>query len=266
MEDYVSKFTLSGRTAFVTGGTGLIGKEVAIALSQAGANVLILDIDSQRGVALEKECERKKLRAKFIFFDVTNTKQCEKTIERMFLQEGAADIWINAAYPRTKDWDHYTVEKFSPRSWQENVRIQMDSCCLLTMEVARQMKHNSIKGSIINYGSIYGVVGSDFEMYQDTGMSTLPPPYAAIKGGIVNFSRYAASYYGRYGIRINCLCPGGIFNNQNPRFVKYYETRVPLKRMAKPEEIAAVTLFLASEASSYITGSTIMVDGGWTCI
>ena len=120
-------------------------------------------------------------------------------------------------------------------------------------------------GSIINLGSIYGVLGSDFTIYDGTKM-TMPMAYSAIKGGIVNLTRYLASYFGKHNVRVNNICPGGIFDSQEPIFVRNYEHRVPLKRMGRPEEIASAVLFLASDAASYITGATIMVDGGWTAI
>ena len=126
-------------------------------------------------------------------------------------------------------------------------------------------KEKEIKGSIINLGSIYGIQGNDFTIYEKTDI-TSPAAYSAIKGGIINFTRYLASYFGRDGIRVNSVCPGGIFDSQNKIFVKNYEHKVPLKRMGKPEDVASTVLFLASDASSYITGATIMVDGGWTIV
>ncbi|MCK5180326.1 MAG: SDR family oxidoreductase, partial [Candidatus Omnitrophica bacterium] len=120
-------------------------------------------------------------------------------------------------------------------------------------------------GSIINMGSIYGVVGNDFTVYEDTEMMG-SMPYSAIKGGIVNLTRFMASYFGKNNIRINNICPGGIFNQENSKFVEKYSHKTPLKRMGKPDEVASAVLFLASEAASYITGATIMVDGGWSAI
>ena len=120
-------------------------------------------------------------------------------------------------------------------------------------------------GSLLNFASIYGVVGNDFTIYE--GLEMYPPAaYSAIKGGIVSLTKYLASYFGKFNIRVNCLSPGGIFDHQHHEFVKRYEERVPLKRMGKPEDIAPVACFLVSDGAGYITGQNILVDGGWTCI
>ena len=120
-------------------------------------------------------------------------------------------------------------------------------------------------GSILNIASIYGVVGNDFTLYEDYG-GTSPAAYSAIKGGIINFTRYLASYYGKDGIRINCVSPGGIKDNQHPSFIERYESKVPMRRMGQPDDIAPAVSFLLSDEAKYITGHNLMVDGGWTCI
>ena len=120
-------------------------------------------------------------------------------------------------------------------------------------------------GSLINMSSIYGLIGPDFTIYDGTEM-TMPAAYSAIKGGIVNFTRYLASYYGPYGIRLNCVSPGGIFDNQKEIFVKQYEQKVPMRRMGIPEDIPPSVAFLLSDDAGYITGQNLMVDGGWTAI
>ena len=134
------------------------------------------------------------------------------------------------------------------------------------------MEKNSIKGSIIMFGSIYGVVGQNLNIYKDTKM-TENIAYSIAKGGIVNFTRQMASYYGKKEIRINTLCPGGIKGhvagakkNQDKKFITNYSNQVPMGRLANKEEVASATIFLASKASSYVTGITLMVDGGWTAI
>ena len=119
----------------------------------------------------------------------------------------------------------------------------------------------------MNIASIYGVVGNDFTLYEEYG-GTSPAAYSAIKGGIINFSRYLASYYGKYNIRVNCVSPGGILDekNQDLSFIKKYSNKSPLKRLGNPEEIAPAITFLLSDEASFVTGHNLMVDGGWTSI
>ena len=264
MIDYLAKFKLTGKVAVVCGGLGLIGKEVSVALAQAGARVLVLDINCDAGVDFAKECSDNKLDVKFLRFDSTDLNNHRAFIDGLIEKEGAIQVWINVAYPRTSDWGD-RLENIKIESWQKNVDVHLNSYCILTRDIAEVMKSQGIKGTIINYGSTYGVVSPDFEVYAGTDM-TSAAAYAAIKGGIINFSRYCASHYGGHGVRVNCICPGGVFDNQNPVFVANYERRTPLKRMGRTDEIAAATLFLASDAASYVTGATFMVDGGWTCI
>lgn len=120
-------------------------------------------------------------------------------------------------------------------------------------------------GSIINIASIYGVIGPDFTVYDGTNM-TMPAAYAAIKGGLINLTRYMASYFGPHNVRVNTVSPGGIFDKQNSTFVSNYEKKVPLRRMGAPEDIAPSVSFLLSDESKYITGQNLIIDGGWTAI
>ena len=120
-------------------------------------------------------------------------------------------------------------------------------------------------GSIVNIASIYGVVGPDFSVYNGTEM-TMPAAYSAIKGAQINFTRYLASYYGKYNINVNCVSPGGIFNSQNATFVENYNKKVPMQRMGTPQDISPTVAFLLTENAKYITGQNIIIDGGWTAI
>jgi NAD(P)-dependent dehydrogenase (short-subunit alcohol dehydrogenase family) len=120
-------------------------------------------------------------------------------------------------------------------------------------------------GSLINMASIYGIQGPDFTVYEGTNM-TNPVGYAAIKGGIINLTKYLASYYGQFKIRVNSVSPGGVFDNQPPAFVTNYEKKVPLKKMALPDDIAPSIVFLLSNEASYITGHNLIVDGGWSAV
>jgi NAD(P)-dependent dehydrogenase (short-subunit alcohol dehydrogenase family) len=140
--------------------------------------------------------------------------------------------------------------------------MQLNGYFLSCKQVANQMKKQR-KGVIINLGSIYGTVGPDFSIYKGTNL-TMPAAYSAIKGGINAFTRYFATYFGKYGIRANVVCPGGIFDNQPKEFVKNYEQKTPLNRMGVPDDVVGAVIFLASDAASYITGQVLMIDGGWT--
>lgn len=263
MSSYLKKFSLEGKVAFVTGGAGLLGTEVTCALADAGAKVVILDINKDQVEKVMGNLKDEGKEADFKFFDTTDLNKLNEAIENLKSQYGRIDIWVNAAYPRTSDWSK-KVEDITLESWQKNVDMHLNSYSWISRKVCLVMKEQG-GGNIINFGSIYGVVGNNFSVYEGTNMSS-PMAYSAIKGGVINLGRYLASYFGEFNVRVNTICPGGIFDNQNRIFVKNYEKNTPLKRMGKPEDIAAAVLFLASDAAAYITGITLMVDGGWTAI
>lgn len=263
MNSYLKKFSLENKVAFITGGAGLIGTEVTRALADAGARVVILDIDETKVQKLIEQLKNDGLDVEFEKFDVTDLQSIEERIDKLYSKYGKIDVWVNTAYPKTGDWGN-KLEDLSLESWRKNVDMQLNSYSWISRKVCLVMKEQKT-GSLINFGSIYGVVGNNFSVYDGTDL-TSPMAYSAIKGGIVNLSRYLASYFGEFNVRVNTICPGGIFNNQNETFVKNYERNTPLKRMGKPEEIASAVLFLASDASAYVTGIALMVDGGWTAI
>lgn len=261
--NYTEKFSLKGKTAFVTGGLGLLGSEVVKAFTDAEAQVVILDIDEKKGLEFASGLKNDGKDVSFEVFDITDLENIDKKINTLNKEYSKLDVWVNAAYPRTKDWGN-KVEDLSLQSWEKNVDMHLNSYCWISRKVCMVMREQK-GGSLINFGSIYGVVGNNFNIYEGTEMSP-PAEYPAIKGGIINFGRYLASYFGEFNVRVNTICPGGIFDNQNELFVKNYSKQTPLKRMGKPEEIASAILFLASDAASYITGIVLMVDGGWTAI
>ena len=265
MIDYTNKFKVANKVAWIVGGLGLIGREVVRALSSAGAQTIILDITEEKGIDFENYIKEQGYKASYEKFDCSDLENMDTNFSALFDKYGSCDILVNCSYPRTEDWAQNSFSNISLKSYRNNVDIHMNSYAWLAKLAADGMKSKGKGGSIIQLGSIYGVVGQDLTIYEGTDMGE-NMTYAAIKGGIANLSRLMASYYGKFNIRVNTLCPGGIFDNQNPIFVKNYSNKTPLKRMGKPEEIASVVLFLASEAASYITGGTIMVDGGWTAV
>ena len=258
---FPEKFSLKDKIAVVTGGAGLIGKSVAIGLAQAGAKVYVADINEKAGIEIEKQNKNSDLKLKWIELDITDVSSISSCINKVVKDDKRIDIWINCAYPRTSDWSD-KFEDIKYESWKKNVDMHMNGYFLCCQKIAKQMKKQK-KGSIINFSSIYGVVGPDFSIYEETN-TTMPAAYSAIKGGIITFTKYLSTYYAKHGIRVNAICPGGIYDNQPQAFVKKYEEKTPLGRMGKPEEIASSAIFLASDASSYITGHVLMIDGGWT--
>ncbi len=243
---------LHNKVIVVTGGSGLIGSAILAHARAEGAIAINAEINVLTD--LEKQ---------IVNCDITNEQSVKQAIDQVLSKFAAIDGWVNCAYPRTSDWGN-AFENITEQSWKKNVDMQLNSvftCCQLISAVMKKQK----KGSIVNLASIYGVVGPDFGVYAGTGM-TMPAAYAAIKGGIVNFTRYMASYFGPDGIRVNCVSPGGIFDQQAERFVKQYEQKVPLRRMGTSVDIAPAVSFLLSDEASYITGHNLMIDGGWTSI
>ena len=264
MIKYLDKFSLKNKFVFIAGGAGLIGAEACRACASVGAKILILDSDVSKARVLVKEILDAGGKAYFEKFNMADLKELDSRMEELTVKYGVPNVWVNATYPRSKDWVR-PLEKITVNYVRENVDIHFNSYLLSSRKIAMLMKKHRVAGSIINFGSIYGVQASDFTVYEGTDL-TMPMAYAAIKAGIVNSSRYLASYFGKDGIRFNTICPGGVKDNQPSAFVKKYEHKVPLKRMAVKEEIPMSVVFLASKASSYITGETLMVDGGWTVV
>lgn len=243
---------LKNKIIVITGGNGLLGKEIINKIIQEGGFSINIDINHETSLDLSK-----------IKCDITNVLEVKNCIETIISKYSRIDGLVNNAYPRTNDWgEKFEDIKFS--SWQKNIDIQLNSYFFITQMVTSYMV-KSKKGSIVNIASIYGVVGPDFNIYDNTEM-TMPAAYSAIKGGIINFTRYLASYFGPLSIRTNAVSPGGIFDNQNPKFVEQYSNKVPMRRMGNPDDISPVVVFLLSEDAKYITGQNILVDGGWTAI
>ena len=259
---FLNKIKLTNKKVFILGGFGLIGSKVVTNILSIGAKVIILDIRKKK---FNKNVE-------FINFDCSKLNTLEKNFNRIVKRFGCPDIFINCSYPRTKDWIQSSFDKITLNRMKKNVEIHMNSYAWLSKMVADKMVKNNKKGSIINLNSIYGLQGQDLNIYEKTSMKE-NMTYSMIKGGIVNLTRQMASYYGKFGVRINGICSGGLrghvagkLNFQDKQFVKNYQKKVPLKRLGEPEEVAHVITFIASDASSYITGANILVDGGWTII
>ena len=248
---------LKEKVIIVAGASGLIGHEIVRQLEERDAKIIYADMNVGEEILLGEGSSMLKL-------DLGDNSSIDRLVELTLKTYGRIDGLINAAYPRTKDWGRYNFEDTPFRHWKENVELQLDSVFYLDQQVLKIMKSQGF-GSVVNFGSIYGIVGNDFTVYEDYG-GTSPAEYCAIKGGIINFTRYLASYFGKYNVRVNCVCPGGIWDHQREEFVKAYDHRCPMKRMGNPDDIAPLCLFLVSDGAKYITGQIIAADGGWTAI
>tara|TARA_Y100000817_G_scaffold314810_1_gene315272 strand:+ start:299 stop:1105 length:807 start_codon:yes stop_codon:yes gene_type:complete len=267
IKNYLKKFSLKRKKAFVIGGSGLIGSEIVEALLSASATVI--NLDKKEPNKLYKNIKK---RYHYNYFEITNLDLVDKEISRIFKKFGCPDIFINCSYPATKDWKKSSFKKNTISTLRQNIDLHLNSYTWLSYKICEKMKKMRKKGSVIMLSSIYGVVAQNLQIYENTGMNE-NMNYSVIKGGINIFSKQLASYYGNYGIRVNSVCPGGIIGHvkgskerQNSKFIKNYSKNCPLGRLGKPEEVASSVLFLASDASSYITGTSFLVDGGWTVV
>ena len=243
---------LENKIILVTGGSGLLGKSFIEDINKKGGIAINLDINNINDIDNNT-----------LNLDVTCDKSIKESLELIMNKYSRIDGLVNNAYPRTLDWGN-KFEDITTKSFSDNIDMQLSRIFAISKPVLDIMKKQK-SGSLVHIASIYGIVGNDFSVYESTEL-TSPAAYSAIKGGLINFSRYLASYFGKYNVRSNCVSPGGVFNNQNKTFVGQYSQKVPLKRMANPNDIAPTVSFLLSSESNYITGQNIAVDGGWTAI
>ena len=243
---------LENKIILVTGGSGLLGKSFIQDINKKGGIAINLDINNINDIDNNT-----------LNLDVTCDKSIKESLELIINKYSRIDGLVNNAYPRTLDWGN-KFEDITTKSFSDNIDMQLSRIFAISKPVLDIMKKQK-SGSLVHIASIYGIVGNDFSVYENTEL-TSPAAYSAIKGGLINFSRYLASYFGKYNLRSNCVSPGGVFNNQNKTFVGQYSQKVPLKRMANPNDIAPTVSFLLSSESNYITGQNIAVDGGWTAI
>lgn len=255
--NYRKTFDLSGKVAVVTGGAGLIGSELVLAFSQMGAAVIIADTQEPKSAAQGVKIIFRKL-------DITSEKSVAGSIKFVDKEFGKLDIWVNSAYPKTKDWGR-KFREIKSSSWRKNIDMHLNGYMLCSRAAAEYMRSKKCAGSIINLSSIYGMLGPDFSVYKNTSL-TMPAAYSAIKGGIINFTRYLASYYGKDKIRVNSISCGGIYDKQPDTFVEKYKSKTLLGRMGKAEDIAGAVVYLAADVSNYVTGHNLVVDGGFSII
>jgi NAD(P)-dependent dehydrogenase (short-subunit alcohol dehydrogenase family) len=244
---------LNHKIIVVTGGNGLLGSHFVKACRDAGAVCINADISCSNNIENHQ-----------LNIDITNESSISFVIETVYQRFGRIDGWVNNAYPRTSDWSA-RPEDIQTESWRKNIDMHMTGYYLCCKHAINTMNRQENGGAIVNIASIYGIVAPDFMVYSGTSI-TSPIAYAAIKGGIIQLSRFLASYYGHQGIRVNCLSPGGIFDNQDRIFVDNYTRKVPARRMGSPNDLTGGLVYLLSDFAKYLTGHNLVIDGGWTAI
>lgn len=249
---------LKNKNIIITGGSGFFGSQITEALNSENANVYVIDI---------KEPKKKSF-VKFFKSDITNQSELIKILKFFKLKKIKIDVLINNAaidYPPTKSKkNNFRLETFENNLWDKDVSVSLKGSYLCTKVFGSYMSKFK-KGTIINISSDLGIIAPDQRIYKKSGF-VKPVTYSVVKHGIIGLTKYTASYWGKRNIRCNAVAPGGIFNNQDNSFVKNINKLIPLGRMAKKNEYNGLILFLCSDISSYITGSTIVADGGRTII
>jgi 2-deoxy-D-gluconate 3-dehydrogenase len=268
------KFDLKDKVAIVTGGAGQLGVEFCRTLAEAGAAVVVADLltDAAEGVA--KELSKSGYQVTAFDLDVTDGESTRNLVAETLRLYGQLDILVNSAALDPK-FDPDAVkrglapgafEEFTLDQWNAAINVNLTGLFLVTQACVKPMLDQGKRGSIINICSTYGLNGPDQRIYIKDGVRVAYKPvyYTTTKAGVLGFTKYLASYYAGTEIRVNALTPGGVYNEHEEYFVKNYSAKTILGRMARKDEMNGALLFLASEASSYMTGNNLIVDGGWT--
>ncbi|OGO72282.1 MAG: hypothetical protein A2Z37_17850 [Chloroflexi bacterium RBG_19FT_COMBO_62_14] len=271
MSTVLDAFDLSGEVVLVTGGAGLLGAEFCRTLGQAGASVVIADLAESSAGDIARKLTADGLTCMAVGVDVTQAESTRDMVRVALDRFGRLDILVNSAALDPKfDRDHAgehsnAFEDYPLELWNQAVAVNLTGIFLCSQACVRPMLDQG-KGVIINICSTYGLVGPDQRIYQRRGQSPRFKPvyYPTTKAGVLGLTRYLATYYAGKGIRVNALTPGGVYNDHDDEFERAYSARTILGRMARKDEMNGAVLFLASEASSYMTGANLVVDGGWT--
>jgi len=256
-------FDLTDRVAVITGGAGVLGMEFAHALAGYGARVVVSDIDQAKCDACAEDVSASHgTEAVGVAADVSKPEEVTGSVEQTVARFGRIDILVNSAAATRMDKIYTSFEEYPVDVWKQVLEVNITGMFLITQAVGRVMLDQRC-GSIINISSIYGVVAPVPSIYEGADFNT-PAVYSVSKAGVIGLTRYLAAYWGDKGVRVNSITPGGVFNDHEDPFLAAYNARVPMGRMACPAEPAGAVVFLASDASSYVTGHNLVVDGGWT--
>lgn len=274
MSHILDKFHMDGQVAVVTGGAGLLGRQFSRTLAQAGAAVVVADLNRLSANTVAESLVKDGHAALGVGVDVTDPASVVEMVETAVNVYGRLDVLVNSAAldpkfdaeAQERGIPAGSFEDFPLEQWRQALDVNLTGMFLCCQAAVRPMIEQGRKGSIINICSTYGLVGPDQRIYQRDGVQSAYKPvyYSVTKAGVLGMTRYLAAYYAGSEIRCNALTPGGVYNNHDDTFVQSYSARAIMGRMAHIDEMNGALLFLASEASSYMTGANLVVDGGWT--
>lgn len=266
--NYFNAFSLKGKKAIVTGGAGILGRHFASGLASAGADVAIVDIN-EKGTEQVAEEIRDTYGVTALAFpcNLLDESEVQMMVDKVVRQFGTIDILHNNAAGKSQDLEAFFApfEEYSLEQWRYIMQTNIDTMFLVAKHVGKVMKAQQ-RGSIIQTASIYGVLGPDNRIYEGSHYMNMeintPAIYSTSKAGVIGLTKYLATYWAKENIRVNTITPGGVESGQNETFKQKYGNRIPLGRMANPEEMVGALIYLASDASSYVTGQNILIDGG----
>jgi len=267
--NYRGLFELAGKTAVVTGAVGILGQRFCRGLAEFGAQVAVVDLEPERCSAFAAELQRDYgVPALGVVSDVSDPASVASMVDQVVKRFGAIHILHNNAASKSADLNAFfaCTEEYSLAEWRKIMSVNVDGMFLVAQAVGRQMQKQGTGGSIIQTASIYGIVSSDKRIYEGSfylgRQISNPAVYSTSKAAVVGLTRYLAANWGDAQIRVNALVPGGVESGQNDTFKSRYSARVPLGRMAQADEMVGALVYLASDASSYVTGHCLVVDGG----
>ena len=271
MTEIEKLFSLKGKTALVTGGAGLLGAEFCRILAEVGAAVVVADLDFDAAHKVASSIIDNGLIASAQRLDVADKQSVIEVVTTAVELYGSLDVLVNSAAldpkfdPENRGVQTNAFENYPLEAWQQALDVNLTGMFLCSQAASMQMLEQG-GGVIINLCSMYGVVAPDQKLYEREGQPKQfkPVTYTVTKSGVLGLTKYLASYFGGRNIRVNALTPGGVFNNHDEEFLKAYSSRAMLGRMAEKDEMNGALLFLASDASQYMTGANLIVDGGWT--
>ncbi len=267
-------FDLTGKIIVITGGAGLLGQQYAEAIAEYNGIPVILDLsDDKIQTVVSRIKEQYNVKAVGMVTDITSEEQISQSCQKILKDFGKVDVLINnaARNPKVEDNDNgknfSRLESFDLELWNQDLSVGLTGSFLCAKHFGHAIAGNTKGGVVINISSDLGVIAPDQRLYGKEGVAgelqnVKPITYSVVKTGLIGLTRYLATYWADKNVRCNALCPGGVYNNQDVEFVKNLNFRIPLGRMANKEEYKGAIVFLASDASSYMNGAIVSIDGG----